>query len=68
MVREILLLGNPKLYQVSSPVEREEIGTLKGVVQDLHDTLLDFQQKYGAGRQLPHRKSASLTVDSYVYR
>ncbi|NLC53793.1 MAG: peptide deformylase [Firmicutes bacterium] len=52
MVREILLLGNPKLYQVSSPVEREEIGTLKGVVQDLHDTLLDFQQKYGAGRAI----------------
>ena len=30
MVREILLLGNPKLYQVSSPIEREEIGDKRG--------------------------------------
>ncbi|NLM38333.1 MAG: peptide deformylase [Firmicutes bacterium] len=52
MVREILLLGDPKLYQVSLPVEKEEIGTLKGVVQDLHDTLLDFRQKYEAGRAI----------------
>lgn len=52
MVREILLLGNPGLYQVSSPVEREEIGTLKAVVQDLHDTLMAFRKKYGAGRAI----------------
>ncbi len=52
MVREILLLGDPRLYQVSSPVEREEIGILKAVVQDLHDTLIDFRKKYGLGRAI----------------
>lgn len=52
MVREILLLGNPKLYQVSSPIEREEIGAIKEVVHDLHDTLIDFRKKYGVGRAI----------------
>lgn len=52
MVREILLLGDPRLYQVSSPVERGEIDTLKEVVHDLHDTLIAFRKKYGAGRAI----------------
>ena len=51
MVREILLLGNPKLYQVSSPIEREEIGAIKEVVHDLHDTLIDFRKSMGWGGQ-----------------
>lgn len=52
MVREILLLGDPKLYQISSVIEKEEIGTIKEVVGDLHDTLMDFRKKYGAGRAI----------------
>ena len=52
MVREILLLGDPRLYQASSPVERGEIDTLKEVVHDLHDTLIAFRKKYGAGRAI----------------
>lgn len=52
MVKEILLLGNPKLYQVSSNIEREEIGTIQEVVNDLHDTLMDFRKKYGMGRAI----------------
>ncbi|HHW11582.1 MAG TPA: peptide deformylase [Firmicutes bacterium] len=52
MVREILLLGDPRLYQVSLPVEKGEVGTLKEVVQDLHDILMDFRKKYGAGRAI----------------
>jgi len=48
--REILLLGNPKLYEISTPVERGEIDGLKSVVEDLHDTLMVFREKYGAGR------------------
>lgn len=49
-VREILLLGNPKLYQECAPVKEDELATLKPVVKDLHDTLLDFRRRYGAGR------------------
>jgi len=49
-VRAILLLGNPRLYEISTPVEPEEIDGLKSVVEDLHDTLMAFREKYGAGR------------------
>ena len=51
-VREILLLGNPKLYDVCEPVKQEELPTLGPVIQDLHDTLMDFRQRYGAGRAI----------------
>lgn len=49
MKREILLLGNEELYQVSELVEPDEIENIKSVVQDLHDTLIDFREKYHAG-------------------
>lgn len=52
MKREILLLGNEELYQISEPVKPDEIETLKSVVQDLHDTLMDFREKYHAGRAI----------------
>ena len=51
-VRTILLLGNPALYTVSADVIKEEVETLNPVVQDLHDTLMDFRQKYKAGRAI----------------
>lgn len=52
MIREILLLGNPALYEISEPVARDELAGLASVVEDLHDTLLDFRRKYGAGRAI----------------
>lgn len=52
MKREILLLGNEELYQISESVKPDEIETLKSVVQDLHDTLMDFREKYHAGRAI----------------
>lgn len=52
MKREILLLGNEELYQISEPVKPDEIETLKSVVQDLHDTLMNFREKYHAGRAI----------------
>lgn len=51
-VRDILLLGHPKLYEVCEPVEPDELDLLGPIIQDLHDTLLDFRQKYGAGRAI----------------
>ena len=52
MVKNILLLGNPKLYEISRPVRQAELGGLKEVVNDLHDTLIDFRERYGAGRAI----------------
>jgi peptide deformylase len=51
-VREILLLGNPKLYEVSEAVREDDLKDLPSVVADLHDTLLEFRRKYGAGRAI----------------
>lgn len=52
MEKEILLLGDPKLYEVSDPVEKGDLAQLTNVVQDLHDTLIAFREKYHAGRAI----------------
>ncbi len=51
-VKKILLLGNPKLYEVSENVKKEELNKIQNIVQDLHDTMMDFRQKYGVGRAI----------------
>ncbi len=51
-IREILLLGNPKLCQVSIPVGKEEMDEVKVLVEDLHDTLMDFRRRHNAGRAI----------------
>ena len=50
MIREILLLGNEELYKPSEPVTAEDLSSLAEWTRDLHDTLLDYRAKYGAGR------------------
>lgn len=52
MVKKILLLGNPKLYEISHLVDKEDINYIKEVLVDLHDTLINFREKYGAGRAI----------------
>ena len=52
MKKEILLLGNEELYQISEPLKKDEIENIKSIVQNLHDTLLDFREKYHAGRAI----------------
>ena len=51
-IRDILLLGNPRLYEVSEAIQEEDLKHLPAVVSDLHDTLLEFRRKYGAGRAI----------------
>lgn len=45
-------MGNPKLYQISSPVAKRELSQLSPVIQDLHDTLLAFRNQFHAGRAI----------------
>ena len=52
MEREILLLGDPRLYEVSAQVAREELEDLKPVALDLRDTLYAFRRRYGVGRAI----------------
>jgi len=46
----ILPLGDPRLYEICSPVEKHEIPSLKPAIKDLHDIILEFRAKYNAGR------------------
>ena len=51
-VREILLLGNPLLNEISSEVSPEERGNVPAIVNDLHDTMMDFRERHGLGRAI----------------
>lgn len=52
MVREILKLGNPRLYEVSEEVTQADLAYLPQWIMDLHDTLIDYRKTYGAGRAI----------------
>lgn len=51
-VKGILLLGDERLYEMSGEVMEEELVEVRKVVNDLHDTLMDYRRKYGAGRAI----------------
>lgn len=51
-VRKILLLGNEELYKVSEMVKEQDLKEIKKVIEDLHDTLMDFRERYKAGRAI----------------
>jgi len=51
-VREVLRLGDPRLYAQSEPVAPEELPGLVPVIADLHDTLLEFRARMDAGRAI----------------
>ena len=51
-VRQVLQLGSPQLYDASAPLEKKDLDGLVALIQDLHDTLMDFRDRYGAGRAI----------------
>ena len=52
MLKEILLLGNPCLYEKSEPLDFGQMSLIKETVENLHDTLMDYRRKYKAGRAI----------------
>jgi peptide deformylase len=52
MIRPILLLGNPLLLQRCEPVTQAELPEARQVIQDLHDTMMDFRTRHGWGRAI----------------
>ena len=48
----ILLLGDPRLYETCAPVQEEELDNLQTVIADMADLVLQFRTKYGAGRAI----------------
>jgi peptide deformylase len=51
-INDILLLGNPLLYEKSEPVQAEEIPALLPKLDLMFETILDFRKKYGTGRAI----------------
>ncbi len=49
-ISDILLLGNPLLYEKSLIVEKEEISVLLPKINLMFETVIDFRKRYGAGR------------------
>ena len=66
-VREVLLLGNPILYETSEPVRKQDLTQIAGVVTDLHDTLMAFRARYGVGRAIAAPQIGVMKRLVYMY-
>ena len=52
MEREILLLGDPRLYEVSEEVTRDKLEGLRPVFTDMFDCIKGIRRDYGFGRAI----------------
>lgn len=50
--REILLLGDERLYERASVVTADEVAGVRGLAADMHDTVADFRARHGWGRAI----------------
>ena len=66
-LQNLLLLGDPRLYEPSAPVEREELELMRPVVSDLHDILMEFRVKYQAGRAIAAPQIGVMKRLIYMY-
>jgi peptide deformylase len=65
-VRKILLLGDPRLYEISSVVTPNEIDSVRSISDDLRDTLIDFRTRHGYGRAIAAPQIAVLKRIIYL--
>ncbi len=49
---DLLLLGDPRLYQTCDPILFEELHLVPGWVADLDNVMREVRQKYGFGRAI----------------
>ncbi len=52
LTKKILLLGDPKLYEVSSVITKDEVMELAPVIRSLHEAMMDFRAQYKRGRAI----------------
>ena len=52
MERKILLLGDPRLYEIAEKVKKEELDSLKPVFTDMFDCIKGIRRDYGFGRAI----------------
>lgn len=51
-LEDIILLGDPRLYEKCAPVKKEEVPALQSTIDDMAGLVLQFRAKYGAGRAI----------------
>lgn len=51
-LNDLLLLGDPRLYEVCEPVSKEELPLVKEWVADLHNVMEEIRDKYNFGRAI----------------
>ncbi|WP_026895820.1 peptide deformylase [Clostridiisalibacter paucivorans] len=66
-IREILLLGNENLYKKCKEVSEYEIDKAEQIVNDLHDTIMDFRKSYGFGRAIAAPQIDEFFRIIYIY-
>ncbi|MDJ1500865.1 peptide deformylase [Xanthocytophaga agilis] len=67
---QVLLLGDPRLHEVSTLVAQEELAGLTPVIQDLHDILFEFKARfahYGAFRAIAAPQIGVMKRLIYMY-
>ena len=47
---DILKLGDPRLYEICEPVQKEELALVQTWVKDLHEAMEDIRARFGFGR------------------
>ena len=52
MLEKIIKLGDPRLYEICEEVLQNEVATLLPQMEGLHQLVLDFRKKHGAGRAI----------------
>ncbi|MEA5405315.1 peptide deformylase [Arcicella sp. DC2W] len=51
-LNDLLLLGDPRLYEVCEPVSKKELPLVKEWVADLHNVMEEIRAKYNFGRAI----------------
>lgn len=51
-LEDLLLLGDPRLYEISEPVKQDELAQVSGWVADLHQVMQEIRAKYNFGRAI----------------
>ena len=51
-LNDLLLLGDPRLYEVCEPVLQEELPLVKNWVADMHNVMQEIRDKYHFGRAI----------------
>ncbi|MEP6615806.1 MAG: peptide deformylase [Ginsengibacter sp.] len=51
-IQDLLLLGNPLLHEISTPVSKEELPLVSGWISDLDNVMQEIRARYKFGRAI----------------